>query len=131
MNVEAQTITYPTAQQAKFQDIQEVDAMFEATQTAKKELCEFKPVVQTAYAQMQQVKSVEDTKWDTLLATKPQQPDVVATHGSIVGASILVRKWQASWNNMNFFSRKPSRLYQSWALHLKKAPVKKLKIDLG
>jgi hypothetical protein len=49
MNAKAQAITDPIVQQDKFQEIQEVDnrldALFEAAQTAKKELCEFKPAV--------------------------------------------------------------------------------------
>ena len=81
MNMEAQVLIDPIAQQDKFSKIQDVgnrlDAMFEAAQTVKKELQEFKPVVQVVYVQMHQLDSIVNTEWQTLLTTKPTESDVV------------------------------------------------------
>jgi hypothetical protein len=98
MNQEAQAITDPVEQNAKFAQIQEVDEcldlLYDTNQDMKKELREFKPVVQETYVQIQQLDYVVDSKWKTLMATKPIEPDVAMTQEFVIGASILVRKWK-------------------------------------
>ena len=76
MNAEAQSITNPIEQQVKFSKIQEVynklDEMYEASQTTKRELMEFKIVVQAIYVQMHQLNFVVNAECNTLLSTKPR-----------------------------------------------------------
>jgi hypothetical protein len=52
---------------------------------------------------MHQLDYVAETKWQNLLATKPTKMDVVATQDFVVGASILVQKWQDCLDNYENF----------------------------
>jgi len=61
MNAKSQTLADPIVQQAKFVELQEenenLDAMYEDVQAAKKELRDFGPTVQDAYVKMHQLDS--------------------------------------------------------------------------
>jgi cysteinyl-tRNA synthetase len=98
LNEEVAVTMDPLEQQEKFDQIQQVDnelnALFEAQSVAKKELHEFRPVVQTTYMQMHQVDATVDSEWNSLVASKPKGCITDATQQFIVEASLLARKWQ-------------------------------------
>jgi hypothetical protein len=59
---------------------------------------------------MQQLHSIADTKWNTLLATKMEALDVTVTQEFVAGASILVRKWQDYSSIMTNFKHAGSHI---------------------
>jgi hypothetical protein len=66
---------------------------------AKKELREFRPIVQTTYLQMHQVDAIADSEWNSLVASKPKECITDATQQFVVEASLLARKWQDKVDN--------------------------------
>jgi hypothetical protein len=42
-------------------------------------------------------------EWNTLVATKPEEPNVTITQDVFVGASILARKWQDRVEHCDIF----------------------------
>jgi hypothetical protein len=98
LNEEVAATMDPLEQQQKFDQIQQADnelnALFEAQSIAKKELHDFRPVIQTVYMQMHQVDATTDSEWNSLVASKPKECITDATQQFIVEASLLARKWQ-------------------------------------
>jgi peptidoglycan hydrolase CwlO-like protein len=88
----------PLEKQQKFDQIQQADnelnALFEAQSVAKKELHDFRPVIQTVYMKMHQVDATIDSEWNSLVASKPKGCITDATQQFVVEASLLARKWQ-------------------------------------
>jgi hypothetical protein len=72
----------------------ELNALFEAQSIAKKELCEFRPVIQKIYIQIHQVDATTDSEWNSLVTSKPKGCITDATQQFIAEASLLARKWQ-------------------------------------
>jgi hypothetical protein len=83
-------------QQQKFNQIQQADnelnALFEAQSVAKKELCDFRPVIQTVYMQMHQVDATTDSEWNSLVASKPKGCSTEVTQQFVVEASLLCQE---------------------------------------
>jgi hypothetical protein len=103
LNEEATNTLDPLEQQEKFDKIQQADndlnVLYEAQTVAKKELQEFRPVVQTTYLQMHQVDSIADSEWNSLVVSKPKECITDATQQFVVEASLLSRKWQDKVDN--------------------------------
>jgi hypothetical protein len=76
LNEEVAVTMDPLEQQEKFDQIQQADnelnTLFEAQSVAKKELHEFRPVVQTMYMQIHQVDATTDSEWNSLVASNPK-----------------------------------------------------------
>jgi hypothetical protein len=101
---EEATITLdPLEQQEKFDQIQQTDnelnALYEAQSVAKRELREFRPVVQKSYLQMHQVDATTDSEWNSLVASKPKGCITDTTQQFMAEASLLARKWQDKDDN--------------------------------
>jgi hypothetical protein len=98
LNEEVVATMDPLEQQQKFDQIQQADnelnALFEVQSVAKKELRDFRPVIQTVYMQMHQVDATTDSEWNSLVASKPKGCITDATQQFVVEASLLARKWQ-------------------------------------
>jgi hypothetical protein len=76
LNEEFATTMDPLEKQQKFDQIQQVDneliALFEAQSVAKKELRNFRPVIQTLYMHMDQVDATTYSEWNSLVTSKPK-----------------------------------------------------------
>jgi hypothetical protein len=98
LNEEVAVTMDPMEQQQKFDQIQQADnelnSLYEAQSVAKKELCDFRPVIQTAYMQMHQVDATTDSEWNSLVAAKPKEYNKEMTQQFLAEASLLARKWQ-------------------------------------
>lgn len=66
---------------------------------AKKDLQEFRPVVQTAYLQMHQVDVITDSEWNSLVASKPKEFIIGTNQQFVVEALVFARKWQDKVEN--------------------------------
>jgi hypothetical protein len=66
----------PLEKKQKFNHIMEADnelnALFEAQSVEKKELHNFRHVIQIVYMQMHQVYAREDSEWNSLVSSKPK-----------------------------------------------------------
>jgi hypothetical protein len=89
--------------QHKFDQIQhednELNALIEAQYVAKKELCDFQPVIQIVYMHMHQVYATTDSEWNLLVASNPKRCSTEATQQFVADASLLSRKWQDKVGN--------------------------------
>jgi hypothetical protein len=98
LNEEVVATMDPLEKQQKFDQIQQADnelnALFEVQSVAKKELRDFRPVIQTVYMQMHQVDATTDSEWNSLVASKPKGCITDATQQFMAEASLLARKWQ-------------------------------------
>jgi hypothetical protein len=63
----------------------------------------FWPTVQVEYILLQQLDTLANTKWNSLLATKPEVPDVNVAHDFFAGTSNLARKWKDKVEQYNIF----------------------------
>jgi hypothetical protein len=90
-------------QQQKFDQIQQVDnelnALFEAQSIAKKELRDFRLVIQTVYMQMHKVDAITCSEWNLLVSSNPKECSKEATQQFFVEATLLARKWQQKVGN--------------------------------
>jgi hypothetical protein len=71
-----------------------LNALFEAQLVDKKELHEFRPIIQTMYIDMHQVDATTDSEWNFLVASKPKGCITDVTQQFVAKASLLFRKWQ-------------------------------------
>jgi hypothetical protein len=98
LNEEVVATMDPMEQQQKFDQIQQADnelnTLYEAQSVAKKELHDFRPVIQTTYMQMHQVDATTDSEWNSLVAAKPKEYNKETTQQFLAEASLLARKWQ-------------------------------------
>jgi hypothetical protein len=74
LNEEVAATMDPIEKQQKFDQIQQADnelnTLFEAQSVAKKELHDFRPVIQTTYMKMHQVDATTDSEWNLLVDAK-------------------------------------------------------------
>jgi hypothetical protein len=68
--------------------------MDDANRATNTMLQHFKPTIQVKHVPLQQLDSIVEIEWTTLLATQPQVPDVHVVQEFVVSASILTRKWK-------------------------------------
>jgi hypothetical protein len=97
LNEEVVATMDPMEQQHKFDQVQEADkklnTLFEAQSVAKKELCEFRPIIQIAYMKMHQVDATTDSQWKLLVEGKPKEYKKEITQQFLAEASLLAQKW--------------------------------------
>jgi hypothetical protein len=97
LNEEVAVTMKPIEQQHKFDQIQQADnelnSLYKAQYVAKKELCDFQPVIQIVYMKMHQVDATADFEWNSLVAAKPNEYNKETTQQFLVEASLLAWKW--------------------------------------
>jgi hypothetical protein len=98
LNEEVSVTMDSLEQQEKFDQIQKADnelsTLFEVKSIAKKELHEFRPIIQIVYMQMHQVDATVDSKWNSMVASNPKGCITYVNQQFEVEASLLSRKWQ-------------------------------------
>jgi hypothetical protein len=103
LNEEVDNTLDPLEHQDKFDKMQQADndlnALYEAQTVAKKELQEFRLVVQTTYLQMHQVDTIADSKWNSLVTSKTKGCITDTTQQFVIEASLLARKWHEKLDN--------------------------------
>jgi len=57
------------------------------------------------YVQLEHLDSSIDIEWNSLLATKPEETNVVAGQELVASASILIRKWKERVDQYNQFAQ--------------------------
>jgi hypothetical protein len=62
----------------------ELNTLFEAQSVAKKELRDLWYVIQTVYMKMHQFDVIEDSEWNSLVASKPKECITNATQHFVV-----------------------------------------------
>jgi hypothetical protein len=103
LNEEVAATMDPMEQQQKFDQIQQADnemnTLFEAQSIAKKELRDFRPVIQAVYMKMHQFDATTDSKWNLLVTSKTKADSKETTQQFVAEASLLTRKWQDKVGN--------------------------------
>jgi hypothetical protein len=103
LNEEVATTMDPMEQQQKFNQIQQADnemnALFEAQSIEKKELRDFRPVIQVVYMKMHQFDATTDSEWNFLVASKTKADSKETTQQFVAEASLLARKWKDKVGN--------------------------------
>jgi hypothetical protein len=98
LNEEVAATMDPIEKQQKFDQFQQADnklnTLFEAHSIAKKELCDFRPIIQTSYMKMHQVDATADFEWNLFVDAKPKECSKETTQQFLAEASLLARKWQ-------------------------------------
>jgi hypothetical protein len=88
----------------------ELNALYEAQTVVNKELCEFRPVVQTTYLHMHQVDAISGSKWDSLVASNPKECITDTTHQFVAKTSLLAKKWQDKVDNLQEVRKRSLKL---------------------
>jgi hypothetical protein len=114
VNEEVAATMDPMEQQHKFNQIQQVDnelnTLYEAQSVAKKELHEFRPIIQSAYMQMHQFDASTYSKWHLLVAAKTEVYNKEMNQHFLAEESLLVQKWKDKFGSFQGVKHKSLEL---------------------